>query len=70
MIAALLHWLGWTAPRIPTPCPYCPNPDRDDNGNAIGGSRAGNCQWVEDKRVSRGSDAPCVTDNYGTLRGD
>jgi hypothetical protein len=64
-----LHWLGWEpTPRQVTPCPYCANQDRDDNGNAVSGG-TGNCLWVEDKRVSVGADAPCVVDNYGTLKG-
>jgi hypothetical protein len=50
-------------PRVPTPCPYCPQPDRDSVFDA-----PENCHWINPNE-GNGSDPPCVCDNYGTRRG-
>ena len=46
-------------PLIPTPCPYCSQPDRDRVFTDINA-----CRWVNPNE-GNGSDPPCVCDNYG-----
>ena len=60
----LISWLRKSG--IPTPCPYCSNPDRDfwitDKQNLTGA-----CKF--DVSTHGGSDPPCICDNYGARRG-
>lgn len=41
-------------------CPYCPNVNRWDNGNAVSGRLEGNCMY---DNCGTGADAPCVCDS-------
>ena len=57
----MFRWLKclWSVP-APTPCPYCPNPDRDTIYESWHG-----CEW---KMGKDGGDPPCVCDGYGSNR--
>lgn len=59
----LIWWfMSPSVPLIVTPCPYCGNPSRMDNGNAVAIGLEGGCDWSED--IS----PPCISDKWWKQR--
>ena len=64
----VIGWAVWMfidpiVPVIVTPCPYCGNPNRLDNSNAVAKGLSGHCEY---KSMLRS--APCICDQWWVSR--
>ena len=63
----LIWWfMSPSVPLIVTPCPYCGNLDRLDNGNVVAGGLDGACEF--NSRAIGMKYPPCITDQWWNER--